>query len=77
MQTDTDLSPAPPRQPQPPVAGPEGRVEFELGDGSRLVLDQGSRSPIVCRVDGADARITLADALRGNGQPFAGFRRLK
>ena len=53
-------------------------VELELGDGSRLVLDQATASPIVCRVDGgAVERITLEDAMQLAGQPFAGYRRLK
>jgi hypothetical protein len=57
---------------------PQAPVELELGDGSRLVLDQAAASPIVCRIEGCgiDERITLADAMRLSGQPFAGYRRL-
>ncbi len=52
-------------------------VELELGDGSRLVLDEASGSPIVCRIEGSDGeRITLEDAMRLSGQPFAGYRLL-
>lgn len=75
MQTDTDLSPAPSRQ---PPSGGGGPVELELGDGSRLVLDEAASSPIVCRIDGGDVgRLSLEDTLRLSGQPFAGFRRLR
>jgi hypothetical protein len=74
MQTDTDPRPAPPR----PGASDAAVIELELGDGSKLVLEDAAASPIVCRVedDGA-GRISLEDALSLNGQPFAGFRRLR
>ena len=52
-------------------------VELELGDGSRLVLDEASASPIICRLDGEqteDAPVSLDDAMRLSGQPFAGYR---
>ena len=55
-------------------------VELELGDGSRLVLDQATGSPIICRLDGAQteqAPVSLDDAMRLSGQPFAGFRLLR
>ena len=71
--TDTHeiAAPAPASAPQPPV-------EFELGDGSRLVLDSADASPIICRIEGMrDERISLEDAMQLIGQPFAGFRLLR
>ena len=53
-------------------------VVLELGDGSRLVLEDVSASPLIATVGpGAGERISLEDATRGCGQPFAGYRRLK
>lgn len=50
-------------------------VELELGDGSRLVLEDASASPIISRVDGSGrGRITLDDVMRKRSQPFAGYR---
>jgi hypothetical protein len=53
----------------------DGPVELELGDGSRLVLEEALGSPIICRIDGG--RISLADTLRRRGHPFAGYRYLR
>lgn len=69
-EPSTEEQPAfrPPAEPHPPV-------ELELGDGSRLVLEDADGSPIVCRIDGRQCeRIDLADAMRLRGQPFAGYR---
>jgi hypothetical protein len=61
----------PPQRVQPPVV-------LELGDGSRLVLEDASASPLVGRVEPAEGeRISLDDAMRSRGQPFAGYRRLR
>lgn len=53
----------------------EARNEFELGDGSRLVLRAGVDSPILCRLEAR--KVDLEDAQRLDGQPFAGYRRLR
>ena len=51
-------------------------VELELGDGSRLVLEEASSSPLICRIEASDCeRISLEDALGLAGEPFAGYRR--
>ena len=53
-------------------------ISLELGDGSRLVLEEADASPIVCRVEGMrEERINLDDAMQLSGQPFAGFRLLR
>ena len=52
----------------------ENRLELELGDGSLLVLEE----PLPCRVEcSAGERITLADAMAENGEPFAGYKLLR
>lgn len=59
-----------------PAAGPP--IELELGDGSRLVLEDATASPIFRRIDGADTgKICLDDVMSRSGEPFAGYRRLK
>lgn len=60
--------PTDPGQPQAPAC------ELELGDGSRLVLESAAASPIICRLEGGS--LDLEGAMRLDGQPFAGFRRL-
>ena len=71
MQSQVEHSPIQPQPVRPPV-------ELELGDGSRLVLEDAAASPVVCRIDGSEcSRITLDDALRLSGQPFAGYRRTR
>ena len=53
-------------------------VVLELGDGSKLVLEDASASRVLARADVATGEcISLEDATRGCGQPFAGYRRLK
>jgi len=50
-------------------------TELELGDGSRLVLEDESDALARCRPEGADSeRISLEDALSLSGGPFAGYR---
>jgi hypothetical protein len=50
-------------------------TEFELGDGSRLVLENESDALARCRPEGADSKqISLEDALSLSGEPFAGYR---
>ncbi len=67
LEPGTDERPIPGRPPA-----------LELGDGSRLVLDEASASPIICRIDGETCeRISLDDAMRLGGQPFDGYRRLR
>jgi hypothetical protein len=69
----TDSSPA-------PATSPDSPVELELGDGSRLVLDEATASPILCRLDGEQTRetpVSLDEAMRLSGQPFAGYRLLR
>lgn len=70
-----------PKEPSPaPAAAPAGPVELELGDGSRLVLEEATGSPIICRLDGTqteESPVTLDDAMRLSGQPFAGYRLLR
>jgi hypothetical protein len=69
MQSQVEQPPIQPQPARPPV-------ELELGDGSKLVLEDASESPVVCRIDGAEcAKISLEDALQLSGQPFAGYRR--
>jgi hypothetical protein len=69
--------------PQEPFApapqAPRGRVELELADGSRLVLDEeGVSSPIVHRVEaGGGVCFSLEDVMQRDGQPFAGYRLLR
>ena len=47
---------------------------FELADGTRLV-PLGEATP--ARVEGdRDHAFSLADVIRGNGEPFAGYTRL-
>lgn len=53
------------------------QIELELGDGSRLVLEDVSSPPILCRIENHEARITLEDAMAMAGQPFAGYRHLR
>jgi hypothetical protein len=53
------------------------QIELELGDGSRLVLEDASDSPIPCRVENHGSRISLEDAMAMVGQPFAGYRHLR
>ena len=68
----TDRLPASPESAAP--------VELELGDGSRLVLDDATGSPIVCRLEGettGKSPVSLDDAMRLSGQPFAGYRLLR
>lgn len=63
-----------------PVPTTDAHVELELGDGSRLVLDEATGSPIVCRLEGettAETPVSLDDAMRLSGQPFAGYRLLR
>ena len=63
-----------------PASAPDAPVELELGDGSRLVLDRATGSPIVCRLDGKqteESPVSLDDAMRLSGQPFAGYRLLR
>jgi hypothetical protein len=64
---------------QPPIQPPSvPPIELELGDGSRLVLEDATASPVVCRIDGAECtKISLEDALQLSGQPFAGYRRTR
>jgi hypothetical protein len=69
MQSQVDQYPIQPQPARPPV-------ELELGDGSKLVLEDATESPVVCRIDGAECnKISLEDALKLSGQPFAGYRR--
>ena len=66
--------------PLPAPTSADAPVELELGDGSRLVLDEATGSPIVCRLEGdatAEAPVSLDDAMRLSGQPFAGYRLLR
>ncbi len=58
-----------------PVSAPV--VELELGDGSRLVLDNADASPIICRLEASDRRMSLDDCMQLSGQPFAGFKLLR
>ncbi len=58
-------------------AGGRPAVELELGDGSRLVLDNADASPIICRLEDTPERISLDDAMQLSGQPFAGFKLLR
>lgn len=63
-----------------PASAPNAPIELELGDGSRLVLDQATGSPIICRLDGEqteESPVSLDDAMRLSGQPFAGYRLLR
>lgn len=63
-----------------PASAANTPIELELGDGSRLVLDQATGSPIVCRLDGEqteESPVSLDDAMRLSGQPFAGYRLLR
>ncbi len=53
------------------------QVELELCDGSRLVLEDASTSPILCRIENHQALISLDDAMAMSGQPFAGYRHLR
>ncbi len=55
----------------------EQPIELELGDGSRLVLDDAAASPVLRRIEGGEGRISLDDAMRMPGQAFAGYRHLK
>ena len=69
QEQPVEQSPIKPKPAQSPV-------ELELGDGSRLVLDDAATSPVICRVEASDCeRISHEDALGLDGQPFAGYRR--
>lgn len=65
-------------QQQSESQAPEGPVIVsELADGSRLVIDEPDRPPHLCRFEEPSERITLEDAMRLSGQPFAGYRLLR
>ena len=55
----------------------EAPPEFELADGSRLVLEDASVPPPTRRIEGREECISLEVAMRMQGQPFAGYRLLK
>lgn len=51
-------------------------TELELADGTLLVPDRSEDAP--SKLDGdREHAFTLADAMSGDGEPFAGYRRLE